>query len=153
MRHDKDTLAEQVLRVLQQQYDEFDERGDIEINPALLANSAYAILDPEDSSPYLVHYTSVLELRQLARSICRKKLDFDQVSEQGRLFDGQLQPRYPANRSGEEVYVRREFLTLAERNANIARLRSEASAKFRHADALQAETDALERQGEFAEVA
>jgi hypothetical protein len=57
----------------------------------------------------------------------------------------QLQPRYPAERQGEDTYVLRQSLTLDERRENIARLRREAGAKSAHADALEAETEQLMR--------
>lgn len=50
-------------------------------------------------------------------------------------------------RASEEVYVLREHMTLDERRANVARLRAEAASKARHADALEAETEALLARG------
>jgi hypothetical protein len=94
-------------------------------------------------------------LRQLARSICRKPGgqgdDADEVTQP--LFEDQLQPRYPAIREGEEAYVLRANLTLAERRANSARLRLEAASKARHADALDAETEQLLADGYFKDAA
>jgi len=148
-----DALSGQVARLLQQQYDRLDARGEVEISPAFLADAAYRHMDPDGAAPLLVRYAAMLELRQLARSICRKRIDDEQEAVEQLcltgLFDGQLQPRYPARRNGQEVYVKREHLTLSERDAVCARLKAEATAKSRHADAFQAETDALLMQGHF----
>lgn len=59
----------------------------------------------------------------------------------------QLQRRYPAIRDGEECYVKRKCLTTAERLKTVAQLRKEAAAAARHADALEAEMEALIRAG------
>jgi hypothetical protein len=149
---ERDALAEQVTQILRQHYEALDERGEIEINPAMLAGAAYQQLDQQDHAPILVRYAAILELRQMARGLCRKRIEEDAENAEHQpagLFDSQLQPRYPAMRSGQETYVRREHLTLDERGINIARLRSEGAAKLRHANALQAETDALVAQGAF----
>lgn len=87
----------------------------------------------------------------MARAICRKRIEEDEApSRQGQLFSGQLQPRYPARRNSQGMYVLRQHLSLDERQHNIARLRSVVDAVGRHADAMQSETDALIAQGYFA---
>lgn len=150
-----DSQTERAMQVLREEYEELDNAGEVIIKPALLAAHAIERIDPASDSPVLVSWLAVLQMRQMARSICRtvSQLDDPSKAEQGALFDGQLQRRYPATREGEEVYVLRERLTLAERKANSARLRAESIAKARHADALDAETDALLAHGHFSDAA
>lgn len=144
-----DSTAQQVLQVLREVYVELDERGDIEVRPAMLAEAVRQRIDPEGVSPVLMTYAGVLQLRQMARGVCRRQVgeDDDTTAGQGALFDGQLQRRYPAKRAGDEVYVLRDHLTIEERRENIARLRAEAASKARHADALEAETEGLIARG------
>lgn len=144
-----DSAAQQVLQVLREVYVELDEQGEIEVRPAMLAEAVRRQIDPEGVSPVLMSYAGVLQLRQMARSVCRKAINEDDEDGAGQaaLFDGQLQRRYPAERNGEEVYVLRDHLSLDERRRNIFRLRAEASSKARHADALEAETEGLIARG------
>lgn len=146
-----DSQTERAMQVLREEYETLDGTGDAVIKPALLAARAIERIDPASDSPVLVSWLAVLQMRQMARSICRMVSQIDDPSQagQGALFDGQLQRRYPATRDSEEVYVLRERLTLAEREANSARLRAEGIAKIRHADALDAETHALMASGHF----
>ncbi len=102
---------------------------------------------------YNVRVAAILELRQMARAICRQRIAEEQEKAESHgdtLFEMQLQPRYPAERDGDEVYVLREKLTLDERQAIISRLRKEARAKLAHAEALEAETESLIRSGKLA---
>jgi hypothetical protein len=151
---EKQALSEQVNRILQQQYERLDQAGDIEISPALVAAHGYEEMDPEAKAPTLVQYVAQLQLRQQARYICRKRVgEEDDTSNQTQMFDEGLQPRYPAIRNGEEVYVKREHLTLHERKYNIGRLRNEGESKVKHAIALEAETNMLIARGDFGAVA
>jgi hypothetical protein len=147
VKHESDPFGEQIMQVVRQEYELLDVGGVIGISPALVAANAQESLDPQGECPALLGWAATLELRQMARSVCRKASCLEDPSEggQGTLFDGQLQRRYPTKRNSEEQYVLREKLTLAERRDNSARLRAEASAKLSHADALDAETDALIR--------
>lgn len=142
-------MTEQLMQHLRSAYDRLDNSGDIEVSPAVVADEVRRVIDPESESPTLLCYAAVLELRQMARSLCRKRtcIDDDSAAEQQTLFDGQLQRRYPATRRGDEVYVLREYMTLDERIANISRLENEGRAKLRHADALRSETEALIARG------
>jgi hypothetical protein len=146
--------TEQIMQVLREEYDALD-ATEATINPAHVAARALERLDPASGAPVLVSYAAVLQYRQMARSICRKIAMVDDPGADGQssLFDGQLQRRYPAHRSGEEVYVLREHLTLAGRRANSARLRAEAASKLQHANALDAETDALVARGYLSDAA
>jgi hypothetical protein len=143
--------AQQVMEILQACYDELDGKGAVEIGVDLVADAAYRVMDPQHRAPILVIYTSVLELRQLARSVCRRKVGLEEPDdpEQSRLFDDQLQGRYPTKRNGREVYVKREYLSEDEYIVNSARLRAGSAALARHADALDAERLALKAAGYF----
>lgn len=152
MAGNENEMTEQVMQILRNQYDKALRKDSDQINPAWLAAGAYEKMDPSTRAPILVRYTSSLQLRQMARGLCRKEHETQEAeSEQHEMFE--LQAYYPAQRNGEEVYVKRAELTLAERQANITRLRAEAESKSKHADALQAETDALMAKGYFAEQA
>ena len=154
-----DTTTEQLNALLYAKYRVLNDAKVIGISPKLLAEKVFDEIDPRSRSPLLVQGAAILELRQLARGICRDEHTKSQeVSESGSLFDFQLQARYPATRAiegmdreKEEVYVLREHLTVKERRQNSARLRGEANAKIAHADALDAETDAMVRSGKLHE--
>ena len=151
---DQKTDTARLMELLRNQYERLDDTGEIAISPSLLASRVMDQIDRERASPAMVSLAAHLELRQLARSICRKRVEEDEAeSMQSSLFEDQLQPRYPALRGDEEMYVRRDHLTLAERLDNIARLRKEAASKARHADALQSETDSLVALGKLAAAA
>lgn len=146
----------QLTSLIRRKYDILHDAGVIAISPADLATDVFNDIDPKKTSPMLVQMAAVLELRQLARGVCRQRhIDSERDAEQGNLFDFQLQPRYPALRTvdgeSEEVYVLREHLTFSERMRNIERLRREAEAKMVHADALQAETDLLIRSAKLSD--
>jgi hypothetical protein len=135
-------------------YNKLDEKKTIAVLVNDLATETYKDLDPDDDAPPLVKWMAVLELRQLARAICRERQvhdEYEAEAKSGSLFDFTLQPRYPAQREGCDAYVLRDRLTLAERRDNISRLRHEAVAKTRHADALEAETEDMIRRGELQE--
>jgi hypothetical protein len=140
--------TEELTQLIRQQYNVLDQANIIAICPSDLAEAVFGIIDPRSLSPDLVRLAAVLELRQLSRAICRERhATQEHNAEQGSLFDMQLQPRYPAERDGDDAYVLRSYLTLDERMRNIERLRREANAKLAHADALQAETDDMVRRG------
>jgi hypothetical protein len=100
-------------------------------------------LDPERVSLPVVYGGCHLQCRQIARDQLRKR--FDPVgkgnsSEQHELWPD-LQWRYPTARSAkdeEPEYILLELMTEVDIGFNVARLRSEAVAKLRHADALEA---------------
>lgn len=146
----------QLTSLLQEKYHVLHGKKLIAISPKDLADEVYKAIDPKKISPLLVQMAAILELRQLARAVCRQRnVESQQATEQSTLFD--LQPRYPATRTmgeeTEEVYVLREHLTVAERRENSSRLRVEGEAKMAHADALDAETDFLISTGKLAEEA
>lgn len=148
------TDTARLMDLLRAQYERLDDSGEIAVSPALLASKVMDAIDPDRSAPGMVTLAAHLELRQLARSICRQRAEQEEgEAAQSTLFDDQLQKRYPATRGGEEVYILREYMTLPERAENISRLRREAASKSRHADALQAETDSLIAMGRLASAA
>lgn len=143
----KDSTAK-LMEFLKERYVELDGDGELEISPSLLASKVLDTIDPNRASPILVTIAASLQLRQLARTVCRETQNERELqAANASLFDDQLQPRYPARRNGEEVYVPRHHLTFDERQWNIMRLRREASSKGKHADALQSETDRLVATG------
>lgn len=145
-----ETQSEQVMQIIREEYALLDDAGEIKIKPALLAARTRARIDPDDIAPTLIAYCAVLELRQLARTVCRERSPTDDVSHessQSELFDGQLQRRYPALRDDEEVYVLRACLTLAERKTIEQRMMAASISLARHVDAFRAETEQLLRQG------
>jgi len=150
-----ETQSEQVMQILRDEYARLDDSGEINIKPALLAARTKARIDPDDQSPTLIGYCAVLEMRQMARSICRQKSPTDEVtiSSQTELFDGQLQRRYPATRDGEEGYVLRDHLTLAERRTIEVRMSTAAMSLARHVDAFRAETEVLVARGDLSDAA
>lgn len=143
--------TEQLNEILRGEYNRLDELSVEAISPAELANYTYRVIDPGSVAPDLVTAAAILTLRQMARAICRarNREEQDNVEDGGQetLFEMELQPRYPARRNEDEVYVQRERLTFEERQIIIAKLRAEASAKSAHADALEAETEKLIRAG------
>jgi gamma-glutamylcyclotransferase (GGCT)/AIG2-like uncharacterized protein YtfP len=142
--------AHQLSEIIKEEYRKLDDREREAIKIGTLAEIVYRRIDPRTISPLLVQAAALLELKQLARSVCRERQQHDENdAENGNLFDFQLQPRYPAERDGEDAYVLREFLTWEERKQNVTRLRHEGHAKLAHADALEAETDHLVREGKL----
>jgi len=113
----------------------------IKVSPSWLATEAMAKLDPDKISPHLVYLGCHLQLRQIARSICRAKFEpDDEEAEQHALFPD-LQKRYPIvrqSRDDEPEYILLEHMSKDDVLFNVARLRKEASAKLVHADALEA---------------
>jgi hypothetical protein len=143
--------AEELNDILRRLYDDRDEPDDA-ISPAELSIAAFAEIDPEDTSTELVQAAAMLALRQLARAICRGRSETKRLSsESGKLFDYDLQSRYPVDRNGEQVYVKRMKLTLVERRANVTRLLNEGKSKTSHGNALRIETEDLLRCGVLVE--
>lgn len=115
------------------------------VSPNWLATEAMQSLDPLRTSHPLEYAMAHLQFRQLARGICAGTFEPDEPREAG--GDDQhemfpvLQRMYPKARSSskeEPEYVRLELLTDEDIRFNVERLRSEAVAKLKHADALEA---------------
>lgn len=144
--------TDQINDFIREHYNQLDVWKVVAIQIHELAAAVYKDLDPDGVAPPLVAWAAILELRQLARAICRaRQVNDEHRAESGSLFDFMLQPRYPAERDSDDAYVLRDHLTVAERRDNITRLRREAAAKTQHADALEAETEEMIRSGDLKE--
>ncbi len=113
------------------------------ISPNWIATESMVMLDGPRVSPPLVYLGCHLQIRQIARELLRGKYEPDDVGEDDTQHDlwPDLQRRYPtakSQRSGDPEYVLLEELTATDVGYNVARLRGEAQAKLRHADALEA---------------
>lgn len=111
------------------------------INPSWIANEAMLILDPERISIPAVYHGCALHARQLAREMLRDRYASEDESSQDSLFSdySDLQPRYPMKHDGksEPEYVLLNDMTDEDILYNVERLRLEAKAKMKHADALE----------------
>jgi hypothetical protein len=123
-----------------------DERSDsVVISPTALAMATQQQFERGELEPH-IEYTSLEHLKQMARRILANRFgdegeDNPAYDEQGELFSGQLQDRYPLPRSkgAEPQYKLRNLLTARERVWNVGQLRKSAFARLAHADALEAE--------------
>lgn len=132
--NDSHQLRELLESIYERRIDE------VRVSPAWLATEALLSLDPRKTAPTLVYRAAHLQLRQLARGLCRQRFEDDgEWTEQHDLFPN-LQKRYPAvhTTEGEPEYVLLEHLTALDIAFNLNRLRREANAKLSHADALEA---------------
>jgi hypothetical protein len=95
-------------------------------------------LDLQKSMP-LIYEGCHLYLRQVARSLLRKKFEDDGTDAAQHPLFPDLQPRYPVQRpkGDEPEYIKLENLSRSDATYNIERLRAEAQSKLAHADALQ----------------
>ena len=112
------------------------------VRPSWLATETMAALDPKRTAPQLVYRAAHLQLRQMARALCRREYgeDTGDTGSQHNLFPN-LQARYPSKRTVKDAdpeYVRLENLTLEDTAYNVDRLRKEGRAKLKSADALEA---------------
>jgi hypothetical protein len=126
-------LTELMIRIITNRRDE------VRINPTWVAHAAMLELDPLRAAPPLVYLAANLEMRQIARGLCRDLFEEGEVEEAKDDLFPDLQWRYPQpRRRGEEPsYVLREYMDDRDIAFNVARLRSEAQAKLDHADALE----------------
>lgn len=140
-----ESMHEQSMQIIREEYSALDEGGEVFVDPALVAARAMARIDPDGATPVMPSYLAVLQLRQMAREVCRKVSGLPDPGEVGQqqLFDGQLQRRYPVKRNGKDGYVLREQLNLSERREINARIFAIGDAWITHGRAFAAETDAL----------
>lgn len=138
MTHEQTRARELVLQVYEAR------RSHVRVSPSWLATECMQTLDPERTSHPIEYTMAHLQFRQLARNICSGRWEReDSVAgdiDQHELFPD-LQTRYPvAGRSADQEpeYVLLEHMTEADVTFNVSRLRSEARAKLKHADALEA---------------
>lgn len=106
-----------------------------------VALSAYEEMDPEQVSPLLVRASCRNDLRRRAEAALRRI----HAEEERKIEDIQtdafseiLRDYYPVERAGLHGYVPREEMTHDEVSIYVSKLRKEASAKEKHADALEA---------------
>lgn len=137
------SLHEEVLRAIQQ---EIEAAGAaVVLSPSTLAIGAQRRLCALAIEPRIA-YTSLEHLKQIARRELRGRFDADgeaNEAHQGDMFSEHLQDRYPIQHAAESEpqYKLRALLTDDEIDFNIAQLRRSATARQRHADALQAWRD------------
>ncbi len=120
-------------------------KADQRLSPAWIASEAMVKLDAADlqKSKPLVYRAAYLQLRQIARQVCRKQFDQDKEEAldpaQQEMFPG-LQSRYPtAHSKGEEPsYVLRQAMTSEDVIFNVNRLRRDGKTKLGRANALEA---------------
>ncbi len=123
---------------------------DQDIDTELLALAVLKRLDPRNLTNILIRHAARLELKQMARALCRRwHAEEEDLAENGNLFDFRLQLRYPtADQDNErDIYRTINNLNVVDFDYNIERLESESKRKQLHADALRAERDARVRSG------
>ncbi|MQV80727.1 hypothetical protein [Sinorhizobium meliloti] len=115
------------------------------ISPTALAIAVLQRFEPGRLEPH-IEYTSLEHFKQMARRVLAHRFgeegdDNPAYEDQGQLFSGHLQDRYPIprKRNAEPQYKLRFLLTERERAWNVEQLRKSASARLAHADALEAE--------------
>ena len=131
---------EQLTQIVRKHCERLEASGSTAISAREVAEGAYAEIDSERTSPLLVQASCKNDLRRRAESALRtlSMAEQDAIENQGDMFNGRLQSRYPCNREDVSVYVSPPDMTDEELAANVARLRKEADAKSAHADALEA---------------
>ena len=139
MTHEAGDLIALVSRIIDTR------RAESRISPSWVATEAMSELDGGHISPPLVYLGCHLELRQIARGVLRTWFGDEATSDDGQPRQHELFPdlqwRYPTARSArndEPEYVLLDDMGEDDANFSIARLRSKAFAKMRHADALEA---------------
>lgn len=137
------SLHEEITVAMQQ---EIEVSGNaVVLMPTTLALAIQRRFDAGDLEPH-IKYTSLEHLKQIARRVLSGRYDADSEeneTHQGELFSGQLQDRYPIQRTkgSEPQYKLRWSLTAEEVKWNLSMLRKSAAARLEHADALQAWED------------
>lgn len=127
-------------------------RGELErlngaecLSPTSLALAVQLRFESGDIQPH-IRYTSLEHLKQMSRGVLRGQFDpvaDEDDSQQGEMFSGHLQDRYPIKvpKGAEPQYKMRIALSTSEAQWNIDRLRKSARARLEHADAMQAWND------------
>lgn len=123
-----------------------EDRGDCAVvSPTALAIAVLRRFEPGRLEPH-IEYTSLEHFKQMARRVLAHRFGDEGESnpayeEQGQLFSGHLQDRYPVphQRGADPRYELRHLLTEKERAWNVEQLRKAGWARLTHADALEAE--------------
>lgn len=129
----KDEIRDAVIAIIDR------DRTRSHINPSWVAHQVMLKLDPKRISPPSVYGGANLWARHVAREKLRGKFLSGDVSAQDELFP-ELQWRYPVahcEKRDDPEYVLRDLMTDEDIAWNVDRLRAEAEAKLRHADALE----------------
>lgn len=136
------SLHEQIA-VFQTRYVE-DRRDCAILSPAAVASATLQAFLAEHIEPH-VEYAALEHFKHMARKTLARRFDHESdenpvYSEQGELFSGHLQERYPAARKAgdEPTYKLLEAMTDADFAWNVRSLRRSARARALHADALEA---------------
>lgn len=115
------------------------------LSPGALAVVAFDKFNAGTIDPH-IKWGCIEGYKGIARKLLGRRFDDGgddnaAYAEQGELFSGHLQERYPIPRKkGEEPqYKLRSLLTPEERAWNVRQLRRSADARQLHADALEAE--------------
>lgn len=150
------SIHEEISQELRRQLSLCDEERLGDVEPGTLAQRAYCAYSQPSDDPH-VAYGCREHFKQMARAILAGRFDADtdrseSEAYQGDMFSGHLQSRYPLPhaRGEEPSYRRRELLTEAELDWNIASLRKSADARLRHADALESYRDSRRGVGSAA---
>lgn len=122
-----------------------DDRRDCAIlSPAAIASATRTAFCEDALEPH-IEYACLEQFKNMARKVLAHRFDDSgeenaAYADQGELFSGHLQDRYPLPRKrGEDpVYKLREHLTDDEVRWNLQTLRRSAEARLAHADALEA---------------
>lgn len=114
------------------------------ISPTAVAAAIFAEFAERAVEPHIA-YASIEHFKQMARQVLAARFEDDgednpAYADQGELFAGHLQERYPVprKRGDEPQYKLREALTDEEVAWNVRVLRRSADARLAHADALRA---------------
>jgi len=146
-----DPLAHQLDSIIATIVTKLESEKIILISPENIANQVNDFIDPENVSPALKTYASIMQIRQNTRAYLRKRHDpIDKMERQieegiNDMFSDQLQDYYPVKRREEKAYIRREYMTTKEVESCVTRMRKAGAALLRHADAFEA-WDATRKQ-------
>jgi hypothetical protein len=145
--------SETVWQVLRKSYERQHQALDA-ISVKTLADEVIRAIDPGRKASIECHWAAYEHIKQMSRALCRHlnitRQAAEEAAAQGELFSERLQDRYPVKRQGEEVYIRRELMTYAERELMAQRLDRVAAGLAEHADALRQETRELLASGHLA---
>lgn len=104
-----------------------------------VAHRVMTMLDPSRQSVPSVYWGCNEHVKQEAGLQLRGRYRSNEIEDGQHDLFPELQKRYPqARKRGEEpCYVKLELMSEEDKDYNVARLRSEADTKQRHADALE----------------
>lgn len=136
------SLHEEVAAAIQQELDNLGTA--VKVKPTTLALAVQKKFVAGNIEPH-IQYTSLEHLKQMARGVLSGRYDTsadnsEAYGDQGSLFSGHLQDRYPVprKRGDDPEYVKLSALTKSEWEWNVRQLRKAGRARLSHADALEA---------------